>query len=191
MYFKFKKMKLEPIEKDYYYHIYNRGINSTNIFVNKGNYLYFLKLFSKHLSKNVSVYSYCLLKNHFHIIVKINEDGKFVTQKFSNFFNAYAKGFNKANNRTGSLFEKHFKRIKLNTEDYLKNLILYCHLNPQKHKFMDDFENYKFSSYCEIISKQSNLINYDEVIDLFDDIDNFKYVHKYKSIQLSEKYSFE
>ena len=50
-------------------------------------------------------------------------NGKIVTQAFSNFFNSYAKAFNKENGRTGSLFEKHFKRIKMNDEANEKEII--------------------------------------------------------------------
>ena len=106
-------MKLEILEENCYYHIYNRGINGCEIFKNRDNYAYFLKLFSKYLIPHVSVFFYCLLKNHVHFVIRIDVDEKIVSQGFSNFFNAYAKAFNKAHNRTGSLFEKHFKRIIL------------------------------------------------------------------------------
>ena len=100
-------MKLEVLEKDYFYHIYNRGINSETIFLSNDNKLYFLKLFSKYLIGIVDVYAYCLMDNHFHIVIKIVEEEKIVTQSLSNLFNSYAKAFNKQNNRTVSLFEKH------------------------------------------------------------------------------------
>ena len=107
-------MKLEKLEKDHYYHIYNRGINGESIFNNSENMNYFLQLINKYLHKRVSFLAYCLMSNHFHFAVKIIDDEKEVTQALSNLFNAYAKAFNKENSRTGSLFEKHFKRIKLN-----------------------------------------------------------------------------
>ena len=46
------------------------------------------------------------MDNHYHLIVRLNDNGKEVTQAFSNFFNSYAKSINKENDRTGSLFEK-------------------------------------------------------------------------------------
>ena len=114
-----------------------------------------------------------------------------MTQKLSNFFNAYAKAFNKQHNRMGSLFEKHFKRIKLQSDNYLLNLILYVHTNPVKHNFIENFENYRYSSYNEIVYANSKIINTVDVIELFHDLDNFKYVHKYKNEVLSEKFTFE
>jgi len=184
-------MKLEPLEKDRYYHIYNRGINGCAIFKNEGNYYYFMKLFSKYLTSHATVYAYCLLSNHFHFVIKIDDNGVIVTQKFSNFFNASAKVFNKQQDRTGSLFEKHFKRIQLQSDNYLTNLILYIHTNPVKHNLVDNFKNYQYSSYIEIVNNKSEFINSKEVIDLFQDIDNFKYAHQYKNSLISEKYTFE
>ena len=104
-------MRLEVLEKEGYYHIYNRGINGCLIFGNDENKNFFLKQFSKHLSEKISIFAFCLMDNHYHLVIRLNEDGKIVTQAFSNFFNSYAKAFNKENGRTGSLFEKHFKRI--------------------------------------------------------------------------------
>jgi len=183
-------MKLEVLEKGYYYHIFNRGINGCTIFENDENKIYFLKLVDKYLNKKVSMYAYCLMDNHFHLVIRVNDDEKVVTQSFSNLFNAYAKAFNKKNKRTGSLFEKHFKRIKLNDENYLKQLILYVHLNPKYH-FNIDFTAYRFSSYQSIVSKKETKINRDEVLELFDGVDNFIYNHKKKSLILNEKYTFE
>lgn len=106
-------MKLELLENNCYYHIYNRGINSCFIFTNDENKSFFLRQFSKYLLGKVAVLAYCLMDNHFHLVIQLESDTMEVTQAFSNFFNSYAKAFNKQNNRTGSLFEKHFKRIKL------------------------------------------------------------------------------
>ena len=184
-------MKLEPLEKDFYYHIYNRGINGCKIFKNDDNYNYFIKLFSKYLHPYITVYAYCLLSNHFHFVIKIETEQRIVSQKLSNFFNAYAKAFNKATDRTGSLFEKPFKRIRVQSEDYLKNLIIYAHTNPVKHKILNNFKDYHYSSYSEIVKNNSDLIDSKKIIELFDNYENFKFVHKYKNIQLSYKYTLE
>ena len=71
------------------------------------------------------------------------------------------------------------------------NLILYVHSNPVKHNFIDNFENYRYSSYNEIVNNTSKIINSEDIIGLFHDIDNFKYVHKYRNEVLSEKFTLE
>ena len=152
-------MKLEVLEKDNFYHIYNRGINGASIFESDENMRYFLTLVEKHLSQNILILSYCLLKNHYHFLVRINCDGKVATQLFSNLFNAYAKAYNKQQNRTGSLFEKHFKRKKIFSNKYLRNLIIYIHRNPENHHIIDDFRKYNFSSYQEITSGNTDHLN--------------------------------
>ena len=112
-------MALEKPEKDHYYHIFNRGINSAFIFKTEDNMSYFLTLIEKHLTSKVDVLAYCLMNNHFHLVVKIASEEKIATQALSNLFNAYAKAFNKQQNRTGSLFERPYKRIRIQDETYL------------------------------------------------------------------------
>ena len=134
-----------------YFHIYNRTVGHDFLFMNHENYRYFLEKWQLYLEKYIEVYAFCLMSNHFHLVIRLNQNEEEVTQAFSNFFNSYAKSVNKENNRTGSLFEKHFKRIKLTDEDYLKQLIVYVHLNP-KHHLDIKFEEYKFSSYESFLS---------------------------------------
>ena len=113
-----------------------------------------------------------------------------VTQNLSNLFNAYAKAFNKATNRTGSLFEKHFKRIKVNDENYLKQLVVYIHLNPEHH-FDLDFTKFKYSSYNAFLSDKETKIDRDEILKFFEDKENFIYVHHQKKELLDEKFTLE
>ena len=183
-------MKLEILAKDHFYHIYNRGINSEPIFLSNDNKLYFLKLFSKHMIGKVAIYAYCLMDNHFHIVIKVTEEEKIVTQSLSNLFNSYAKAFNKQNDRTGSLFEKHFKRIEIQDENYLRNIIQYVHLNPKNHLDLN-YKTYKYSSFQALISDKETKLEREEVLSYFDSIDNFIYCHDFKSDILSEKYTLE
>ncbi|MDA3893461.1 MAG: hypothetical protein PF517_17490 [Salinivirgaceae bacterium] len=64
---------IEPILHGKYYHIYNRGINSCNIFESTADYEHFLKLYDKYISSIAETYAWCLLKNHFHLLVRIKE----------------------------------------------------------------------------------------------------------------------
>ena len=64
----------------HYYHIYNRGNNREDIFIQERNYRYFLRLYAKHIEPMADTYAYCLLRNHFHFLVRIKDlDGEDLT----------------------------------------------------------------------------------------------------------------
>ncbi|SDE06432.1 transposase [Pedobacter soli] len=176
-------IKTIPLEYEAYYHIYNRGNNSEIIFREEDNYLYFLKLLKKYISPVADIFVYCLLNNHFHLLIKIRGEehcGGSVEKSFSNLFNAYAKAFNKRYDRTGKLFEERFKRRKIEDEEYLTELIYYIHSNPQKHKVLPDFRDYPYSSFNSILSDRATSLKREEVIKWFDGLSGFKEYHQKK-----------
>ncbi|MEN2489220.1 transposase [Flavobacterium sp. B11] len=177
-------MEKDVFEAGHYYHVYNRGNNSENIFIEEKNYSYFLEKVKKYILPIADVYAYCLLKNHFHIVLRIRDridlPEKFkekIHLPFSNLFNSYSKSINKAYNRTGSLFQEHLQRNRIENEEYLKQLILYVHLNPIKHMFSEDFQSYKHSSYRSYLSDKSSSLDKGFVIKLFNDLENFIFCH--------------
>lgn len=181
-----------------YYHIYNRGVNSCNLFKEISNYEHFLRLYEKYILPVADTYAYCLMPNHFHFLVKIKDEKEILNLKnlsglknpdrfnipnrpskqFSNLFNAYTKAFNKKYKRHGSLFERPFKRIFIENESYLKYLVYYVHHNPVKHGFVDDMIEYPWSSYLTVSSPKKTNLKRDQVIDWFDDLENLKFFHK-------------
>ncbi|WP_312084164.1 hypothetical protein [Epilithonimonas hominis] len=195
-------MQKEILEFGQYYHIYNRGNNRDAIFFEEDNYRYFLKLLLKYISPIANVYCYCLLKNHFHLLIRIKSeseidasDFKFSTieesisinpsKQFSHLFNAYTQAINKRYNRTGSLLEKPFERKKIIEENYLKQVILYIHNNPVKHGITKKANQYNWSSYNSILSTKSSKLSRKEVLDYFEDESNFIFSHNnYDSLNL-------
>jgi len=169
--------KQDFLEKGYFYHIYNRGNNKEDLFLEEDNYTYFLNLISKYLLPITDIYAYCLLKNHFHILLKIKEETDVLENKlhlpFSNLFNAYTKAMNKKYNREGSLFKERYKRKRITDEKYLMQNILYIHLNPMKHGFSEDFRAYPHSSFNALISDKSTKLRRKEVLELFGSKENF------------------
>lgn len=149
------------------------------------NYNYFLNLLAKHILSVTDIYAYCLLKNHFHLLIKIT-DFK-AEQKFSNFFNAYAKAYNRKYNRTGKLFEDRFKRKEITDDFYLIELIYYIHSNSQKHKITVDFRDYPFSSYLSIISAKKIHLKREKVLQWFGGIELFEKYHLEKKNDLVVK----
>lgn len=184
-------MKYENVEASFYYHIYNQGNNRENIFFEERNYEYFIKLMDKYISPLAEIYAYCLLPNHFHLLLRVNDnvEQNKCAQAFSNFFNAYAKAINKSYQRSGSLFKRKFSRIKVENEDYLKKLVLYIHTNAQHHGIIDSFEDYTHSSYKAYFSQKATNISKGYILSLFEDIRNFAFAHKTKSNQIEEKFN--
>jgi len=175
-----------------YYHIYNRGNNRENIFVSEENYRYFLKLYAAHIESVADTYAYCLLKNHFHVLVRIKEEQNLTgplredlsgsprtpNQAFSNLFNAYAKAFNKVYQRTGALFQRPFGRIPVNSDMYLRRLVTYIHQNPQKHGFVTDFRDWPYSSYHAHLSDKATHLQREAVLAWFDGSEKFVMSHQ-------------
>lgn len=182
-------MDKDIFESGQYYHICNRGNNKENIFIEEKNYGYFLGKMKKYLLPIADVYAYCLLKNHFHIVLRIKDNEelpeklkKKIHLPFSNLFNSYAKSINTSYDRIGSLFQEHLQRNKIENEEYLKQLIVYVHLNPIKHKFTKSFETYLHSSYRSFVSDKETSIDRSFILELFGGLDNFKFYHDEKRL---------
>lgn len=170
---------------DTYYHIYNRGINRETIFPEPRNYPYFLHLYARHLSGVVETYAYCLLGNHFHLLIRTRSEEEMQGQAgrltpsraFSNLFNAYAKTINKIYGRTGSLFQHPFGRSVITSDGYFWNAIAYIHQNPQKHHLAQDFRQWKWSSYHDILSDTPSFVARQTVLDWFGGRQQYEELH--------------
>ncbi len=201
---------IQPLEYDSYFHIYNRGINGENLFRDDINYEHFLHLYFKYTEPIAETYAWCLMKNHFHLLVRIlpeneienmrtidgdhrisNSQKRFnPTRQFAHLFNAYAKAFNKKYGRTGGLFETPFRRIKVTDESYFKELVFYIHNNPVKHGFAAALTDYPWSSYQSIISIKPTKTNREKVFGWFNSRSEFTEYHLYKQERVTFQ-SFE
>lgn len=168
-----------------FYHIYNRGNNKQTIFHDKADYHRFLKLlytanseknlvirnFSKEVyqlergERFVSIGAYCLMPNHFHILITQTKKGD-ITKFMHKLCTSYSMYYNNKYQRTGKLFEGKFKSEYANNDRYLKYLFSYIHLNPLKLKDPDwkrktsmkwaraFLSDYNFSSYLDYLGKE-------------------------------------
>ncbi|WP_228451834.1 hypothetical protein [Chryseobacterium sp. SN22] len=159
------KKNVYPLEAQCFYHIFNRGINGQKLFFNEQNYHYFLSLMRNKIFSVATVYAYCLLRNHFHFLVRIKSEqeireafphkdqtevSKIISQQFSNTFNSYTQAINKHFGRTGKLFELPFRRILITSNQQLVNTIHYIHNNPLKYGITQNVEEYRHSSLFKI-----------------------------------------
>ena len=194
-------------EEGQFYHIYNRTIDKQPLFRNESNFDFFLKKYDKYLSPVADTYAYCLLKNHFHFLIRIKEnltdisgsttlikekkDSPFenhehdiVSHQFRKFFQSYALAFNKQHGRVGTLFQTPFKRVLVSGDAYFTQLIYYIHANPQHHNLTDDFRKWKWSSYNSILLNKLTKVKKDEVIEWFGNKEAFEQYHNNLQVML-------
>ncbi len=133
-----------------YYHVYNRGVEKRDVFLEQADYGRFLKsLFIANSSKSIlsrfakgkelseinreevltSIGVYCLMPNHFHLLLKEVAEGG-ISNFMSKLTTSYAKYFNTKYERVGPLFQSRFKAEHISRDEHLKYLFAYIHLNP-------------------------------------------------------------
>lgn len=140
-----------------YYHIINRGVNRGIIFRDVDDYEYFLELLSLHSKTyNITIHNYCLMSNHYHLLLEITQSNlsKFMRQINGN----YAIYFNKKYKRSGHLWQGRFKSSYVTDEAYLYTLILYIEQNPLKAKIVKNVEEYPYSSAHYFLSNEPNAL---------------------------------
>jgi putative transposase len=133
---------------DEYYHLYNRGTEKRIIFLDKHDYDYFLFLMYicnttksikiREVGENfdreetiVDIGAYCLMPNHFHILIREKTEGG-ISKFMQKMLTGYSMYFNKKYKRTGKLYEGVFKSSIIDSDNYLKYIYSYIHLNPAK-----------------------------------------------------------
>lgn len=177
--------------KGEYYHIYNRGNSKQKIFRDKEDYLRFIALlyiantsdkfniydlkkyansdiYEKEKSDSlVGIGSYCLMPNHFHILITEKVEGG-ISNFMQKLSTAYAMYYNKKYERSGSLFEGKFKSKHIDKDNYFKYLFSYVHLNPikliqkdwkekgikNKTEAIKYLNKYEYSSYLDFVEEE-------------------------------------
>jgi len=174
---------MPPFITNQYYHIYNRGNNKEPIFFRESNYIFFLNKFKYYLSGNLTLLCFCLLPNHFHLLVKVKDRGSDdISVKISNllrrFFISYSQAINKQEERVGSLFQKPFKRKIIRNEEQLLLTVYYIHFNSVKHGIDESYTDYKWSSYPSIVNQVGQFLNIENCIRMFGGIETFIDMHR-------------
>ncbi len=183
----------EPLYKNNLYHIYNRGNGKEKIFFNNGNYYYFLRQYDKYLSSILDTFAFCLLPNHFHLLIRIIiDDPEKISEQFRKLFISYTMSVNRQQKRKGNLFQRAFKRKLINDERYFYSAVFYIHSNPVHHLTTKDFTGYPFSSYQIFKSNQNTRLCKNEVFNWFGGKEQFfKYHNEYEGKLLNENYIIE
>jgi hypothetical protein len=198
-----------PLEVGKVYHIYNRGINGCDLFANESDFQKFIAAYLKYVTPFVDTFAYALMKNHFHFLVRtkdLTEDEAFaelsnekgwvkepnVSHQLGHFCNSYAQYFNKKYNRTGTLFERAFKRKVIEEDNYFVRAVFYIHANPQHHHVTDDFKKYPHTSYHSLASEKPTKLCREEVWEWFGSKEEFVSFHNKYAIEFfGDDYAIE
>ena len=136
-----------------YHHIINRGVNRTDVFNDSGDKEMFLKILCKSLkSHNAILHSYCLMDNHYHLLIETSQENLSLLMR--NINANYAIYFNKLNNRTGHLWQGRFKSRYITSESYLHELLRYIEHNPLRAKIVNSLHDYPYTSYRQFVGLQ-------------------------------------
>ncbi len=130
-----------------YYHVYARGSNKQKLFNDGLDYKFFLNLFERYLSdrsknsstgvvypnfsSDIELLSYCLMPNHFHLLVYQN-DIPYLEKFMRSLMTSFSKYYNQKYHRTGPVFESRYKAVYVDNEEYLQHISRYIHLNPRR-----------------------------------------------------------
>ena len=198
-------LRLHPIVTGEIYHIFNRSVGYQPIFLGQLNnkraleviqfysYLdpplrfshynrredkekFLLELKSKS-PKLIDLYSFCLMPNHCHFLVKqLIDEG--IVSFMRNFQNSYAKYFNTKIERHGALFQAQFKAVRIETDEQLLHVCRYIHLNPFSSylvKSVEELESYQWSSLLDyLMMRNLEFVNKEFILNYFSSTEKFK-----------------
>ncbi len=168
---------IQALQPNTFYHIYNKAHENQKLFYDNEDYKRFLITLNKYLNKSVEFYSFCLIPNHFHLLIKTMQTEKSYSKSFSDLFNSYARYLQVRHDLTGNIFNRPFKRLPITDNNYFMQAVYYIHSNPTHHKIMEDFKKYNWSSYNLIMDKKKSALKKDELLEIFGGIDNYISFH--------------
>ena len=167
------------------YHVYNQGNNKEPIFLDEENYLFFLKKIKKEITPHAHVLAWCLMPNHYHLLIRVKDNymieensGLNNSNKVVNPLNraigtmqsSYTQAINKKFNRSGSIFRSRAKSksFEVGSRDYDINCFHYIHQNPVRAGIVRSVEDWEYSSFKDYSGlRNGKLCNIDLGRELF------------------------
>ena len=206
----------QPLMPSQAYHLFSRAVGREKLFIEEKNYSYFLDRLNFHTGTIADIFTYALLPNHFHLLVRIkpaeiiinhfeiikkkkfdprNYDiSDFIMERFSNLLNSYTKSVNKMYNRKGALFIDYLKRTKVEKESDFASYLFYIHKNAVHHNYSKKIGDWKFDAFQSLTSnKPTNLLRA-EILEWFGGKEKFVEFHnqpihvKPKEFEVSQTY---
>lgn len=180
-----------------FFHVYNRGVEGRNIYLDDEDYLFFTSLLKRHLSTSpqtgkkraykhfrpfIDLNAYCLMPNHYHLLIYQKDNPTALAKLMSSIITAYTMYFNQRYGRRGPLFETRYKASPIVDDTYLLHISRYIHLNPA------EFKLWPHSSYIAYISEYDfpDILAPEVILDLFDSKKAYaEFVDDYTNMQSS------
>jgi putative transposase len=143
-----------PLRIEYsgaWYHVMNRGRRFEKIYSDRQDYQIFTELL-KDASEmwKVKIAAYCLMPNHYHILIQTPEGNISRTMRHIN--GIYTQRYNRKHACDGQLFRGRYKSILVSGDSYLLQLVRYIHRNPIKVGLVDSLNQYEWSSHKGYLS---------------------------------------
>ncbi len=172
-----------------YYHVFNRGVEKREVFLDDRDYQRFLSILPYYLNPNppisysqrdriqiqeldvgealVEVVAYCLMPNHFHLLAKVVQENGLETW-IRRAASSYSHAFNQRYTRVGSLFQGPYKAVHIATNEQLLHVSRYIHLNPVVAGLCGQAEEHPYSSMRQYLTPtHKSWINPDSVLGQF------------------------
>ena len=157
-------MRKEPLVAGAIYHIYNRGVNYSDIFFTRANRLFFLHRLRTYCPVEIGkIIAYCLMPNHYHLIVHVAA-AEFGLKAMQPLMVSYTKAINKQEGRVGAVFQGPFQARRVKSDSDLVHLSRYIHLNPVAAGFVAAPEEWEFSSYQEYVGLRAGTLPQPEAV---------------------------
>lgn len=195
------KNRVKSYVANSYYHLYNRGVEKRDIFLDEQDYNVFLSYLRTYLlpkdeiylqqvitspessitdrseasrllrlnnfSDNLRLISFCLMPNHFHLLIHQTEE-TVIDRFMKSLWTRYVMYFNRRHKRIGPLFQDLYKAVLLNSDEQFLWLTRYIHRNPLPLLIGTDLRNYKYSSYQHFLGiKKEEWIHSEDILIFF------------------------
>lgn len=182
-------------ESESFYHVYSRGVDRQVIFRDVSDKHHFLKIIARHLDpsdsttktdgarydkfdNSVELLCYCLMDNHFHLLIYLKGDSDSVGRYMRAVLTAYTMYFNKKYMRQGPLFQSVYKASRISHDSYLTHISRYIHMNPYRYK------TYEFSSLMYYLGQQPPIwLKTNRILEIFDGDSYLKFLEDYEGQQ--------
>jgi putative transposase len=147
-----------------YHHIMNRGIRGENILYGDKMKLDFLKILNQKAKLHrVKIFAYCVMDNHYHLVI---EDSESRLSDFMKHLNGhYGKNYRSKVRGKGYVFQGRYKSILIQDDSYLMMVIAYVLLNPIRANSVDNVDNYPWSSIREYFTNELSKITCNDYVE--------------------------